>query len=1026
MQRRSLWLWLYLFAGVAAGMGATEKPNVLFIAIDDLYPTLGCYNDPVAITPQIDSLAAQGTTFLNHHVQYSVCGPSRASLTTGLMPEETGVIGFRAIRHPDRLPDVIFLPQHFRNNGYQTAAVGKFHDPRTVGDVDQPMTDTQGNDPNVSGNDPEQFPDGRSVDDPLCWSIPYSNALNGSDNQPSLPKVNNGNTNAKPAVRYDHDVDADFIDGDIAEKAIGTGGLLDQIEAEAKPFFLAVGFKKPHLAFEAPQKYWDYYDTDMDGNYDDDFPLPVQTAAPANAGSIVTALVENNNEILGYDPYRFGANGVDDGGTGDDESLPDTAQTRQLRHGYYACTSFVDKLVGDLLADLATRDDPVQAGKKMNETTIVVIWGDHGFYLGEHTRWAKHSNLERATRAPLIIYDPRLHTAESGLQGNKTMSPANTIDLYPTLCELAGLPVPEQPTSNTVLTGRPLKGRSLKPVLLDADASVNGGAISFFNQSGSSGYAYRTERYRLIEWFNGSGDLTERSLFEYDNDFIEKVDVAADTEYAAIAYQLSAAMRAEPALQGTQTLPDGSTEPTRLQSTPVETQVTTPADPVIPGLGLGQAPAGQLKLQWPHTNHVTYRVISNTDLSNTWFEVSGFESVAGGDAVIDITNAGDKRFYLVEVDDNHAPQFSSDPIRKPSVAPGVALSGLSIGSDAADIDAGDTLTFQKVGNTPAWISVATDGTLSGTPNAGGADDGANYVTVRVTDNHGASTEAQLQVVVGNSAPFFIDSTIIPANAIAGQSYIGQSIANTARDWDSGDTLTFSKVGGTATWLTVASNGDLGGTPPAGIGTYTATVQVSDGVASYTTELKIMVDISDTVLNFNAASDTYVSESNNTTSYGGSQRLELRDTGSFKRATFLRFTTPAIPAGAMIQSVKLYVTPDADATFAEYDDIYLYDLAGVNGDSWSDASTWDSTPTERGAMELAATPTAHIAVLQNSTGSSDDEQSVDLTSAGLVAADGNAGTVSLGLRVFNVGLGRLSAEEHNTNNGPRLEIIYTAP
>jgi len=145
----------------------SQKPNILFICVDDLVPTLGCYGDTTALTPEIDGLASQGITFLNHHCSWSVCGPSRIALTTSLTPEETGVTGFKPMRDPAILPDVITMPQHFKNNGYETACTGKFHDNRTVGDTSQPL-DGDG-----------QFPNGSSVDDPASWSIAYVKAAGG-------------------------------------------------------------------------------------------------------------------------------------------------------------------------------------------------------------------------------------------------------------------------------------------------------------------------------------------------------------------------------------------------------------------------------------------------------------------------------------------------------------------------------------------------------------------------------------------------------------------------------------------------------------------------------------------------------------------------------------------------------------------------------------------------------------------------------------------------------------------------------
>ena len=666
-------------------MLAAERPNILFIAIDDLVPTIGAYGDTLAQTPEIDTLASQGTTFLNHHVQWSVCGPSRAALTTSLMPEETGVTGFKAIRHPDFLPDVITLPQHFKNNGYETACSGKFHDNRTVGDTTGALVNNQ-------------YPSGTSVDDPASWSIPYDGAK-GSGFSPS----------GKPAVDYTDQADSLYVDHDIL--TIGKS-LIDTISAGDKPFFIAVGFKKPHLGFIAPKQYWDLYDTNGNSDFTDDFPLPTFTDHPANvaSGSALEGTLDNNNEILGYEPF-------------DVTGLPTEAQTRELRHGYYACVSFIDTLVGDLLDKLAATDDPVQAGKKMSETTIVVLWGDHGFYLGEHARWAKHGATERTTAAPFIVYDPRSPGA-----GAKSTSPVNTVDIYPTLCELAGLPIPEQPLSDTVLTGRPLRGRSLVPVLDDPSVSVNGGAISHFNK-GTYGYSYRTERYRLIEWVDGSNNVDERNLFDYQGvGGLETVDISEDPAYASVLHQLSVAMRAEPTTQGM----------ARLQASDA---ALAPVDLGVPALRVAEATEAELELAWPSTSSVTYRVLTTDDLLTSWESLPGYESLVGGS--ISVAIDADRGFYGVEVAANHTPQFEADPILANAATVDVSYSA-SIAGSATDPDAGASIAYSKLSG-PTWLSVSTAGALTGTPTV--SDLGANYFRVAATDEFGASQAAALQVTV---------------------------------------------------------------------------------------------------------------------------------------------------------------------------------------------------------------------------------------------------------------------------------------
>ncbi|HAV14316.1 MAG TPA: hypothetical protein DCX06_12605 [Opitutae bacterium] len=674
----------------ASNASAADQLNVLFIAIDDLVPTLGVYGDSIAQTSEIDTIASLGTTFLNHHVQWSVCGPSRASMSTSLMPEETGVTGFKPIR--DLLPDVVTLPEHFKNNGYETACAGKFHDNRTVGTFD------------LNG---DLNADGKTVDDPASWSIGY-NSAGGSGFSPT----------GKPAIDYTDQADSAYVDHDILTTGLAH---IDTIAAGSKPFFLAVGFKKPHLGFYAPKQYWDMYDTNNDDDYTNDMPLASFTSDPANASANVVDMLDFNNELLGYDEYIGADNTV---GTADDV-LPTDAQARELKHGYYACVSFIDALVGQLVDKLEVTADPVQAGKMMSETTIIVVWGDHGFYLGQHNKWAKHTNLEPATSAPLIIYDPRTPTT-----GAKSESPVNSLDIYPTLCELAGLPIPEQPISDVVTTGRPLRGRSLVPILEDADAMVHFGAVSQFNK-GEWGYAYRTKRFRYIEWINGSNTITAQDLYDYVADPEETENLAADPAYASIVYQLSKALRAEPAALGM----------SRLQATP---PISPPSELEVPFLGVNGVVAGDLVLEWPGAAGVTYRVLSTIDLATSFAPHS---SVPSGDSIAILIDEA-QEFFVVEIDDNTPPMFSEDPILGTLARVDSAYSATLLGT-ATDSDIGATLSYAKLAGAP-WLQVAPNGLLTGTPQS--ADLGAQYFTVSATDNEGAVVQAKLQITVESALP----------------------------------------------------------------------------------------------------------------------------------------------------------------------------------------------------------------------------------------------------------------------------------
>ncbi|BCX49808.1 hypothetical protein HAHE_37160 [Haloferula helveola] len=661
----------------ALPVSRAEQPNVLFIAVDDLVPTLGCYGDPVALTPEIDGLASQGMTFLNHHCNWTVCGPSRAALTTSLMPEETGVMGFKAIRHPDFLPDVITLPQHFKNEGYETACTGKFHDPRTVGDTGSAL----------DAND--QFPDGANIDDPLSWSIAYVKAASGYS--PS----------GKPAVD-DSDTEpfANYGDHHIKEEGLA---LIDTLSSGSKPFFLAVGFKKPHLGFYAPRQFWDLYDRSS-------MPLAPFSAHPAGESTFTGATLDFHSELQGYTPY-------------DTSWPPSEAQQRELVHGYYACVSMVDALVGELIDKLAVTADPVQAGKNLDETTIIVLWGDHGFHLGDHGRWGKHSAMEEATRCPLIIYDPRDPKAPGT---NSTATPVNTIDIYPTLCEMTGLPIPEQPSSNTVTTGRPLRGRSLVPVLDGSREAVHHGAITHFNNGGRYGYAYRTERFRYIEWVDGSGNVDGVDLYDYVDDPLETRNLAADDAYAAIVYQLSRSMRAETTTNGAERLN-------------LAAPSTTGDGAFLPDVSIDLVGSGMVELAWPDSGGVSYRVLGDDDLVDPWTDDAN--DVPASPAELAATAA--RRFFRITFDDNVPPVFLSDPVLKADATPDAAYTG-SLAGDVSD--PGDTLTFTKLDG-PAWLSIGSDGALTGTPAVG--DLGAGWFTVEVSDTAGASAFAKVQISVTN-------------------------------------------------------------------------------------------------------------------------------------------------------------------------------------------------------------------------------------------------------------------------------------
>ncbi|WP_397447595.1 sulfatase-like hydrolase/transferase [Polaribacter sp. R77954] len=449
-----------------------SKPNVLLICIDDLRNNLGVYGDEQAITPNIDVLAKNGVTFRNHQVQYAVCGPSRAALTTGLMPEETGVIGFKPIRK--KLTDVVFLPQHFKNNGYTTAAAGKIHDPRTV------------------GNPKDKSKDG---DDVASWTIPYL-----------APK--GGHQPKGVALDFQDLPDEEYVDGIIRKRGIE---LLEQVAKKDAPFFMAIGFKKPHEPFIAPKKYWDLYENT-------NFKVAANQNAPIGREDLKTYTIKGKDVQKNINSET--------GLINEDFQL-------KLKQGYYACTSFVDAQIGLVIEKL----------EKLGvvDNTIIVLWGDHGLFLGEHGRWNKHSNLEVASSSPLIIIDPRNKKAKG-----ETFSAVSTVDIYPTLCDLAGLEIPEQPKSATKKTGRAIKGRSLVPILNDTNAQVKIGAITVYRGQRGLGYGYRVKgKYRYIEWVSKKGDETFYELYDYEQDPNETRNLAVTEreEYAPLLHKFARNIR---------------------------------------------------------------------------------------------------------------------------------------------------------------------------------------------------------------------------------------------------------------------------------------------------------------------------------------------------------------------------------------------------------------------------------------------------------------------------------------------------
>jgi arylsulfatase A-like enzyme len=430
-----------------------EKPmNVLMIAVDDLRPELGVYGNTLIKSPNINRLASQGLTFTNAFCNIPTCGASRASLLTGTRPTRYRFLSYDA-RADVQVPNAMALPQHFKNQGYYTVSNGKiFH----------VMEDhAKSWDENWR---PQQLEEGHN----------YLLAENIKMDQ----SIGRG-----PAFESAEAEDSLYNDGKLALKTISD---LKRLKEAGKPFFLAAGFVRPHLPFNAPKKYWDLYSRN-------DFTPSSKVNWPENAPA---EAFHTSGELRRY--Y-----GIPDKG-----SLSDSLSVT-LQHGYYAAVSYVDAQIGLVLAAL----DELE----MRDNTIVILWGDHGWNLGEHGLWAKHCNFNTSLSAPLIISAPGM------VKGEKTRAMAEFIDIYPTLSELCGLTVPET-----------VEGQSLAHLLKDPEAGHKGFIISKFKD----GLTLRTERYAYTEWSKDDDVLISRMLYDHQLDPAESNNIVDNPVHAVLVDSL--------------------------------------------------------------------------------------------------------------------------------------------------------------------------------------------------------------------------------------------------------------------------------------------------------------------------------------------------------------------------------------------------------------------------------------------------------------------------------------------------------
>jgi arylsulfatase A-like enzyme len=443
----------------------TEKPNILFIAVDDLKPWIATFGDEHAKTPGMDRLASEGIVFQNSYCQQAICAATRASLMTGMRPDKTRVWDLQTdLRQVN--PNVVTLPQYFKSNGYETAGMGKIYHMESAG----------------PGHDAPS------------WSIPYRDPK-----CPVYALPNERNAAGKGKATECADVPDDtYHDGKMTGMAIQ---MLDSLSKGKKPFFLAVGFLKPHLPFVSPKKYWDLYKRD-------EFEIAPFQKKALNSPDVayhVSGELKSYTDIPQFDSYS----------EKELDHLPADKQ-KELIHGYYAAMSYTDAQIMQLLNELDRLD--------IRKNTIIVLWGDHGWHLGDHGLWNKHTNFEQATHTLLMMSIPGKKA------GIKPIATCEFVDIFPTLCDLTKIPVPKY-----------LDGKSLVPAINNPEVEIKSYAISQYPRGkGIMGYSIRTQRFRYTEWISGGfrTNLTydpklvvASEMYDYEKDPLETENIVAKPEY---------------------------------------------------------------------------------------------------------------------------------------------------------------------------------------------------------------------------------------------------------------------------------------------------------------------------------------------------------------------------------------------------------------------------------------------------------------------------------------------------------------
>ncbi|MDF1744504.1 MAG: sulfatase [Gimesia sp.] len=494
---RTLTVTLLMFCWPAVNASAADRPNILMIMVDDLRPMLGCYGDPRAKTPNIDRLASRGVVFERAYCQYAKCGPSRLSMMTGLRPDSIGVFNHRndsATKFRDRQPAIVSMARWLKDQGYHTRGLGKiYHDGWDLS--------SDWSEPSFPGRNKEMLEifDQKHPDGPSIIADRF----------------------ACPVMQGPDVPDNHFFAGRMTDEAIR---IIHKQDRE-KPMFLAVGYRRPHLPFVAPRRYYDLHQPDhswlaKNPNPPHNSPVMAWFNSDGYVGAarraklkmpIPPSLAEgplwNGYEMRSY----LGAPNY---------GVIDQRLQLNLLHAYAACVSYVDTQIGKLLDGLEKTN--------RSSNTIIVLCSDHGWHLGEQSAWSKMTNFEIATRVPLIIVAP-------GIKSSRTRNLAELVDLYPTLCELTGVKKPPH-----------LAGESLVPTLQQPEQQTESTALSQHTRFGEKfmGRALRTDRHRFVVWFEKkSGRIVERELYDHQTDPLETSNIAGDPDQADRILILEAQLR---------------------------------------------------------------------------------------------------------------------------------------------------------------------------------------------------------------------------------------------------------------------------------------------------------------------------------------------------------------------------------------------------------------------------------------------------------------------------------------------------